>query len=140
VKKDQQPGEGTVLDEQLFKPRSTGGIVPHDTKIFLRVATGPDAGRVFDISRGGSFILGRGKADIVFSDPKVSSRHAELKIFGPGHYYVWDLASTNGTFLNGVRIDRRKFDHEDEIRMGDTVLNVSIHEGTIPLTAGSELQ
>lgn len=133
--KQKDVGEGTVLDERLHRPRPTGGVGPEDTRIYLRATAGPDIGRVFDVSRGGSFVLGRGKADIVLSDPKVSSRHAELKIFGPGHYYVWDLASTNGTFLNGVPVDRRRFQHEDEIRMGDTVLRVSILEGTIPVSS-----
>jgi pSer/pThr/pTyr-binding forkhead associated (FHA) protein len=65
----------------------------------------------------------------------VSSRHAELKFFGPGHYYLCDLASTNGTFLNGVRVDRRRFGHEDELRLGDTFIRVSVVEGTIPLSS-----
>ncbi len=134
MRKESEAGEGTVLDERLHQPRPTGGLVPHDTRIYLSAVSGPDAGRVFDLSRGGSFIVGRGKADIVLGDAKVSSRHAELKIFGPGHYYVWDLASTYGTLLNGVRVDRRRFDHEDEIQLGDTVLRVSVLEGAIPLS------
>ena len=132
---NQKAGDGTLLDERLHQKRPEAGIVEQDTKIFLRVVSGPDAGRVFDISRGGSFILGRGKADLVLTDEKVSSRHAELKLFGPDHYYLYDLASTNGTFLNGARVDRRKFRHEDELRLGDTVIRVSIVEGTIPLSA-----
>ena len=133
--KRQNPGDGTLLDHRLHQPRPAAGIVAPDTKIFLRVESGPDAGKVFDVSRGGSFILGRGKADIVLTDAKVSSRHAELKLFGPEQYYVCDLASTNGTFLNGVRVDRRKFGHEDELRLGDTVVRVSVLEGTIPLSS-----
>lgn len=133
--KIQDPGDGTLLDEQLHQRSPEGGIVEPDTKIFLRVVSGPDAGRVFDLSKGGSFVLGRGKADIVLKDEKVSSRHAQLKLYGPGHYYLYDLASMNGTFLNGVRVDRRKFGHDDELRLGDTFLRVSVLEGTIPLSS-----
>ena len=128
-------GDGTLLDERLHQKRPEAGLVEQDTKIFLRVVSGPESGRVIDVSRGGSFILGRGKADIVLVDEKVSSRHAELKFFGPGHFYLCDLASTNGTFLNGVRVDRRRFGHEDELRLGDTVLRVSVIEGTIPVSS-----
>jgi pSer/pThr/pTyr-binding forkhead associated (FHA) protein len=131
----QDTGEGTMLDERLHQPRPTGGVIPKDTKIFLRIVAGPDKGKVLDVSRGGSFILGRGKADVVLDDPKISSRHVELKIFGPGHYYLCDLASTNGTFLNGARVDRRKFDHEDEILVGDTAMMVSVLEGTLPVSS-----
>ncbi len=126
--------EGTVIDPKLHSPRPKSGIVPADTRIYLRVLGGPDTGKVFDVSRGGSYIVGRGKVELVLSDPKVSERHAEIKMFGPEHYYLVDLASTNGTFLNGVRIDRRKFHHEDEIRVGDSVLKVSILDGTVPLS------
>lgn len=134
MKNDKTGAEGTMIDERLHQPRPHSGIVARDTKIFLRVSQGPDTGKVFDLSRGGSFIVGRNKGDIPLTDPKVSGRQAELKIFGPDHYYVWDLASTNGTFVNGARVDRRKFGHEDEIRMGDTVLHVSVHEGTLPVS------
>jgi pSer/pThr/pTyr-binding forkhead associated (FHA) protein len=132
--KNQAPGDGTVLDERLHQKRAEAGIVEPDKKVYLRVVSGPDAGRVFDLSRGGSFIVGRGRGDIALTDVKVSSRHAELKLFGPGHFYLYDLASTNGTFLNGVRVDRRRFGHEDELGLGDTVLRVSIIEGTIPVS------
>lgn len=134
-KPDEDQHDGTVLDSKMHVPRPKAGIVATDTRIYLRIVEGPDAGAVFDLSPGGSHVLGRGKADLILNDPKVSSRHAEIKIFGPEHYYVVDLASTNGTFLNGVRIDRRKFGHEDEIRVGDSLLRVSIHEGTIPLVS-----
>jgi len=133
--KNRKPGDGTLLDERLHQKRPEAGLVEQDTKIFLRVVSGPDAGKVFDISRGGSFILGRGNVDLVLTDEKVSSRHAELKLFGPEHYYLYDLASTNGTFLNGARVDRRRFRHEDELRLVDTFIRVSIVEGTIPLSS-----
>jgi pSer/pThr/pTyr-binding forkhead associated (FHA) protein len=135
MKKSQNPGDGTLVDERLHQKRPEAGIVEQDTKIYLRVTGGPESGRVIDVSRGGSFILGRGKVDIVLTDEKVSSRHAELKFFGPGHYYLCDLASTNGTFLNGVRVDRRRFGHDDELRLGDTFIRVSVVEGTIPLSS-----
>jgi len=131
----QDQGDRTRIDERLHQARPQAGLVEHDTKLFLRVVSGPDGGKVFDVSRGGSFILGRGKVDIVLTDEKVSLRHAELKFFGPGHYYVCDLASTNGTLLNGVRVDRRRFGHEDELRLGDTVLRLSVIEGTIPVSS-----
>jgi FOG: FHA domain len=133
--KRQEQGDGTLIDERLHQKRPEAGLVEQDTRIFLRVVGGPESGRVIDVSRGGSFILGRGKADVILKDEKVSSRHAELKFFGPGHFYLCDLASTNGTFLNGVRVDRRRFGHDDELRLGDTVLRVSVIEGTIPVSS-----
>ena len=130
--KDQ--GTTTRLDEQLHRPRLKSGIVPSDTRIYVRVMAGPDKGKVFDLSTGGCYVVGRRKGDIPLSDSKVSNRHAEFKILGPEAYFVLDLASTNGTFLNGARIERQQLLGGEEIRVGDTLLLISVIEGTRPVS------
>ena len=40
---------------------------------------------------------------IIIQDPMVSSTHAEICAQG-GEHYIQDLRSTNGTFVNGVRV------------------------------------
>ena len=132
-----QPKENlgaTRLDEELHRPRLKSGIVPTDTRIYVRVIQGTEAGKVFDLSPGGCYLIGRRAGEIALSDTKVSYRHAELKVMGPEAYFVVDLASTNGTFLNGTRVDRRKFQHGDELRVGDTILHIDIFEGTVPVS------
>jgi len=124
----------TRLDEQLHRPRLKSGIVPSDTRIYVRVMAGPDKGKVFDLSTGGCYVVGRRKGDIPLSDSKVSNRHAEFKILGPEAYFVLDLASTNGTFLNGARIERQQLLGGEEIRVGDTLLLISVIEGTRPVS------
>jgi predicted component of type VI protein secretion system len=124
----------TRLDAELHRPRLKSGIVPSDTRIYVRVMQGTEAGKVFDLSAGGCYLIGRGAGDIALSDAKVSYRHAELKVMGPEAYFIIDLASTNGTFLNGNRVERRKFQHCDELRVGDTVLHIDIFEGTVPVS------
>jgi pSer/pThr/pTyr-binding forkhead associated (FHA) protein len=127
---------GTKLDKELHRPRLKSGLVPQDTRIYLRVERGPDRGQVFDLSPGGSYLIGRESGDIPLSDEKVSARHAEIRILGPEAYLVLDLASTNGTFLNGARIERVKIGHDDEIRVGDSFLRLTVHERTLPLSRG----
>jgi S-DNA-T family DNA segregation ATPase FtsK/SpoIIIE len=95
---------------------------------------GPDKGKVFDLSKGGSYVVGRRKGDIPLSDDKVSLRHAELKILGPEAYFIVDLASTNGTFLNGHRVDRQQVKGGEEIRVGDTLMQISVIEKSRPLS------
>jgi pSer/pThr/pTyr-binding forkhead associated (FHA) protein len=52
------------------------------------------------------FTLGRSnQCDIQFDDPQVSARHAEI-VWERGEWWVQDLQSTNGTYLNGARIER----------------------------------
>ena len=110
--------------------------MPADTGMFLRIESGIGAGRVVTLSAGGTHTIGREGADVALADAKVSRKHAELILLGPGRLFVRDLASTNGTFLNGRRLtDRRELAHDDRIRVGDTVLAFSIVEGSIPVPA-----
>lgn len=51
---------------------------------------------------------------IVLNDPNVSRRHAEVRPVGSG-YIVVDLGSTNGTKINGARIDSERPLHDGDI-------------------------
>jgi adenylate cyclase len=56
------------------------------------------------ISGGRPFTVGRvASCDLPIQDPTVSRRHAELELAGAG-VRVRDVGSTNGTYLDGVRI------------------------------------
>ena len=62
--------------------------------------------------------IGRSPQDSIFIDnPAVSFHHA--RVFSQaGAYYVQDLGSLNGTFLNGVRITQAPLTHGDVITVG----------------------
>jgi Protein of unknown function (DUF3662)/FHA domain len=65
-------------------------------------------------------VLGRSReCDIRVPDANVSRRHAELRQEG-ATYWIVDLDSTNGTELNGRRIDRAKLADGDRITVGST--------------------
>ncbi len=54
--------------------------------------------------------------DIVLDNPAVSSRHCVFELKGLADVYLEDLGSTNGTFVNNVRLaGRRKLEDEDVI-------------------------
>ncbi len=133
--KGRQDGvEGTILDPKLARPRMKEGLVPGHTGIFLKVESGGDTGRIITLSAGGTYLIGREGADIEVDDAKVSRKHAEISLLGPGAYFLRDLASTNGTFLNGKRItERSPIKSEDRIRTGDTILALSVVEDSIKL-------
>ena len=132
---DPLPAEdGTVLDSNAVCPRLKEGLVPPDTGLFLRIQEGLGAGRTFAFNTGGVFLLGREGADIVLEDPKTSRKHAEIAMYGPERYFIRDLASTNGTFVNGRRVrERHELHHEDRVRIGDTVLQFTVISDSIPL-------
>jgi hypothetical protein len=66
--------------------------------------------------------LGRSRdCDIPIDDPSVSRRHAEVHRDADGFVLV-DLGSTNGTQVNGHKIDRSPLQNGDRITLGQTEL------------------
>jgi hypothetical protein len=74
-------------------------------------------------------VVGRGtEADLRINDPGVSRRHAELRLEGDD-LVVEDLGSTNGTLVDGERIEERGLHDGATVRIGHTDLVVRI--GTV---------
>lgn len=66
------------------------------------------------------FTVGRDPGnDIVLRDPKVSRHHAEI-VFERGFFVVHDLASANGTFVNGRRVRVAPLTHGAKLRLGNS--------------------
>ena len=73
-------------------------------------------------------------ADIVINDEKASRKHAEIGLYGPEAYVLRDLASTNGTWVNGRPVSEKiKLADGSLIRVGDTQIRFSCIEGSIPI-------
>ena len=65
-------------------------------------------------------VLGRSRAcDVHVADVNVSRRHAELQQEG-ATYWIVDLGSTNGTALNGKRVEKERLRDGDTITLGST--------------------
>ena len=70
----------------------------------LIVLQGPDKGRTLRTTAD-DVLLGRGSPQIPLTDQTISRRHAELRVID-GAWTLVDLGSANGTYVNGVRIDK----------------------------------
>jgi len=84
--------------------------------------------RSVEVSLSGEtgIIIGRGgEAEIRISDPsrRISRKHAALR-FEDGRLMIFDLDSTNGTFLNGRRVEGAPISEGDVIRIGDIKIEV----------------
>ncbi len=97
-----------------------GGRAPA-TDAFLVVVTGAglQIGERFDLF-GGLSIGRSGEADVQIDDRFASSVHCRLYSRGAS-YYVEDMNSTNGTFLNGSQLRGEAELHDlDSVKIGDT--------------------
>ncbi len=65
------------------------------------------------------YTIGRSdKCDFMIDGNEISRQHARIK-FKDGRYIIEDLKSTNGTLVNGEKIERQLLKHGDEITIGD---------------------
>jgi signal transduction histidine kinase len=89
----------------------------------LFVIQGRNRGTRFEFhANQGAISLGREAGNAVqVDDHEVSRRHAEIRQVGDT-YLLGDLKSSNGTFINDVRIERSELSSGDRIRLGRTVL------------------
>jgi len=89
--------------------------------LILSVLQGPDKGKRFEVPDHEPQLIGRSSEALPLTDTTVSRRHAELTP-DDGIWLIRDLASQNGTWVNGVRIaERTRLRPGDQIRTGATL-------------------
>src|SRR5246127_1580187 len=71
----------------------------------------------------GNFTIGRSpKNSLILDSPKISRRHAIINAQDVGEFWVIDLGSSNGTFLNKRRVYQPvRLCDQDQIAIGDTI-------------------
>jgi len=74
------------------------------TSFELYLEQGPRPGAVYPLTDEGMTIGRDPLSDILINDPEVSRQHALVKKTATGDYYIQDLGSTNGTYVNGRRL------------------------------------
>lgn len=124
-------------------PQSTGRFDAQDTKPIavepiatsggksrpvLVVIAGPQIGQLFKLEHK-SVRLGRAEdAEIPIRDGSISRYHAECYFDEHGGMRVRDLGSTNGTFMNGVKVTDSEIREGDRVQLGGaTILKLEFH-------------
>ncbi|MFD5629536.1 FHA domain-containing protein [Streptomyces sp. NPDC127072] len=116
--------DGAVLS--LGAPAEPGPDVD-EVAAQLQVIGGPDAGGVH-LLHGGQIRIGRSAdADVPLDDPDVSRLHCAVTVTPEGRVSVADLGSTNGTTLDGTRVDTRpvRFAPGALLRIGESALRLA---------------
>jgi pSer/pThr/pTyr-binding forkhead associated (FHA) protein len=110
----------------ILRPAMAGGAIGQAIQPGRLVVTASvvlDEGSEFELDSS-PLTIGRGNQNDVpiDGDEFASARHVRIEPRRDG-VWVHDLGSTNGTYVNGVRIDRpRKLLDGDIVRVGDTEL------------------
>ena len=95
--------------DPLAEPESVTDMLKHAIYPLVKSS---DTGRASNI-----FTIGRvNQNDLIIPDLAISKRHAILEIQAEG-YFIRDSNSTNGTWLNGARLDEQR----RAIRDGDSI-------------------
>ena len=96
--------------------------------LLLEIKAGPSAGEKVPVQAGSSVLVGRAADRAQFAIPRdshMSGVHFAVEC-GTSGCRVIDKKSTNGTFLNGARIQEAMLASGDEIKSGQTVFVVRI--------------
>lgn len=99
------------------QPTEVYGMQPRPAA-WLVARSGPQSGKNFGL-KAGDTTVGRDtrRADIVLDTTTVSGEHARVRCEG-GQFFLYDLASTNGTFINNRQIQKQMLRDGDIVRFG----------------------
>lgn len=78
--------------------------------------------RKVDLHKSTSTLGRRKDNDIVFKNLAVSGHHCVFQREGPDEFFVEDLSSTNGTFVNNRRVQRHRLKEGDLVAVADIEL------------------
>jgi pSer/pThr/pTyr-binding forkhead associated (FHA) protein len=123
-----KPDEDSTLSNLMDSTTIIPGDGPqrqelHIIGLTVAIIEGQNKGVEFPITFN-RMTIGRKNTDIILDDPLISRKHAEIEVLGRGYYFVKDLASSNGTLVNGVLITNQRVHPFDKIQVGGTVMTI----------------
>ena len=96
-------------------------------RVILKVLAGPYNGQEFTFDQHDTFLIGRSEnAHLYLPEDRFFSRHHCLLEIAPPRCFLRDLGSTNGTFVNGKRVQEVFLQSGDRVQGGQTVLEVEV--------------
>ncbi|NTW60145.1 MAG: sigma 54-dependent Fis family transcriptional regulator [Nitrospirae bacterium] len=133
-KKETGPHEKKGDRTEVLAGQNLGPLIVKKAR--FTVKNGKDAGKELVIQKAFVMIGTLPGSDLVLTDPTVSRRHAEVEERSDG-YVLRDHNSTNGTFLDGVRVREAYLSPGSVIRLGQTEMTFSPLEERIEILQSS---
>src|SRR5205823_2778735 len=116
------PPGATMVYKPRTQPTEAASLAELGVEREVAVLSWAGERRVLDQRRS---VLGRSRdADVQIEDPNVSRRHAEIVQEG-STYWLVDLGSTNGTEVDGRRVQRARLDDGSRFTIGETTVTFS---------------
>ncbi len=112
-------------EQRAFQP----AVSPRD-RFSLTMIAGPNPGSLLMMPGGGEMVIGRGcDASQRIEDQGLSRKHVRIFRNGPG-FWIQDLRSTNGTFVNGLQVPHNALLNDgDRIQLGrGVILRFQLHD------------
>jgi pSer/pThr/pTyr-binding forkhead associated (FHA) protein len=108
-----------------FAPKPSGTEPsPSDLRFGLRFISGKYQGGEYPLGEGQEIVIGRSsELDMVLVEEMVSRKHARIALTD-GVITIEDLGSTNGTFVNGEKVERGTLKEGDRVLVGTNILKV----------------
>lgn len=103
---------------QLLQMEETKDVVSL-RKCQLRVLSGPDEKKKFDLNQKTTQLGKKEDNDIVLLDNTVSRHHISIEMTSDS-YLLKDLGSTNGTYINGLKVKEAYLTPGDVIKIGNS--------------------
>ncbi len=105
------------------RPHAEPGLSDRLPRLMGRDA--PAKGRVFVLQRGENIIGRLEECDVPILDGSVSRQHARI-VFARHRVTVTDLGSSNGVFVNDLRVDMAELAEGDVLRVGNVAFDVRL--------------
>ena len=107
-------------------PKSQPSAKP---RVTLTILEGTGQGQAIGVQAGESLTIGRSASlQVSILDPRMSRKHFCLEESG-SHWQIRDLASLNGTFVNGAQIQQEILQQGDVVMAGDTKFQITFPDG-----------
>lgn len=110
--------------------------LPETLRITLTCTKGSVEGKMFRVRKSPT-LIGRTQGDILINDPTLSSRHAEIRVVEK-KVMITDLKSTNGTRINGQKVQTGELRNLSGLALGAMEFNVNIIEDQYMIGAEAE--
>ena len=112
---------GSFPPGAIMAPGKPAIAAPPVAAAYLMFVDGQRAGQRLPLRTG--FMIGKAPTcDLVIEDGYTSTHHVQIAQDATGKWQLYDMGSTNGTFVNGVRVTQAALEQGISIKIGSTEL------------------